>query len=164
VTRSGVGARHRRAVGFGVAGPRWCLLVGASVALGLGPGLALGVGGWSDEAKIQVKVHDHVFYTAKASADGCTVSVRLQFEAPPSAYSDPAPERNHYRFSAKISFSEGQSFVSERPLDNRAAGARMIAFTQDTTGRGCWAERQHTLRKVDVHACRGAGCVPMPFE
>jgi hypothetical protein len=164
VTRSRVQARHPRVNGFGVVRPLWCLLVGGSAAFGLSLGLALAEPGWSDEAKIQVKVHDHVFYAAKASADGCAVNVRLHFNAPPSAYSDPAPERNHYVFSAKVSFSDGQSFVSERPLDNRQAGARILAFRQDTTGKGCWAERQHTLRKIDVHACRGTGCVPTPFE
>jgi hypothetical protein len=134
-----------------------------AAAIWLAPPLALAESGWWDEAKIQVKVHDHVFHRVSANAHGCAVRVRLHFDAPPSAYGEPAPERNHYRFSAQVRFSDGTVFVSE-PIDNREAGARVIAFRHDTTEEGCWAEREHTLRKVDVHACRGAGCLPIPFE
>jgi hypothetical protein len=166
VTSSGVERSRRRGsrIGLGVAGLLCFLFTVGSWGLGPGVHLALAKPVWSDEAKIQVKVHDHVFHTAQANAGGCVVSVRLHFDAPSSAYGDPAPERNHYRFSAMVRFSDGQSVVSDRAIDNREAGARVIAFKQDTTEKGCWAERKHTLRKVDVHACRGAGCVPMPFE
>ena len=93
----------------------------------------------------------------------CQVRVRLYFDAPFAGYQEPAPERNHFRFAAQVTLSDNQRFVSE-PFDNIEAGARVFAFSHDSRGEGCWAEREHSLRKVDVHACRGVGCVPQPFE
>jgi hypothetical protein len=136
------------------------LAVGSLMA----PLLALADEGWTDEAKIQVKVHDHVFHTVKTGPTGCVMRVRLQFDAPASAYAEPAPERNHYRFSIKVIFSDGKSIVSPTPIDNRQPGARAIAFKFDTTAEGCWTDGRPSLRKVDVHACRGPGCVPQPFQ
>lgn len=118
---------------------------------------------WWDEATIQVRVHDHRFHRVTANAIGCDVRVRLHFDAPEVSYQEPAPERNHYRFTAQVTLSEGQTFRSE-PFSNAEAGARVFAFSHDSSGQGCWAEREHRLRKVDVHACRGKGCVPEPFE
>ena len=134
------------------------LLVALPVAL---PVLARSL--WWDEARIQVRVHDHGFHRVTANAIGCAVRVRLHFDAPPSAYAEPASERNHYRFIAQVTLSDSQRFVSE-PFENAEAGARVFAFSHDSASEGCWAEREHTLRKVDVHACRGEGCVPEPFE
>lgn len=118
---------------------------------------------WWDEARIGVKVHDHAFHRVTANAIGCNVRVRLYFDAPYSGYQEPAPERNHFRFSAQVTLSDNQSFVSET-FDNAEAGARVFAFSHDSSADGCWGEREHSLRKVDVHACRGVGCVPQPFE
>jgi hypothetical protein len=118
---------------------------------------------WWDEARIQVRVHDHGFQRVTANAIGCSVRVRLHFDAPPSAYGEPARERNHYRFTAQVTLSDNQRFVSE-VFDNAEAGARVFAFSHDSASEGCWAEREHTLRKVDVHACRGEGCVPQSFD
>jgi hypothetical protein len=137
---------------------RWIALASVFAAA---PALAKSL--WWDEARIGVKVHDHAFNRVTANAIGCTVRVRLHFDAPLAAYQEPAPERNHFRFAAQITLSEGQRFVSE-PFDNVEAGARVFAFSHDSGPEGCWAEREHTLRKVDVHACRGVGCVPEPFE
>ena len=138
-----------------------CWLAGA--AGGLIPFLATADSSWTDEAKIKVRVHDHVFHTVKASPEGCTMRVRVQFNAPPSAYAEPAPERNHYRFLIKVIFSDNKSVVSPKPIDNRQPGARAVAFEYDTTAEGCWTDGRPSLRKVDVHACRGPGCVPEPF-
>jgi hypothetical protein len=140
------------------AGIAWFMATTLLVAL---PALARS--SWWDEARIQVQVHDHHFQRVTANAIGCSVRVRLYFDAPSSAYGEPAPERNHYRFIAQVTLSEGQRFVSE-VFDNSEAGARVFAFSHDSASQGCWAEREHTLRKVDVHACRGAGCEPHSFD
>jgi hypothetical protein len=153
-------ARLRRRAGLRLA---CAATLGLLLSLELAAPAALARSAWWDEAKIRVTVHDHVFHRVTVNAIGCSVRVRLHFDAPPSGYSESAPERNHYRFSAKVSLSEEQSFVSG-PIANGEAGARVIAFSYDTTDQGCWAEREHTLRKVDVHACRGVGCVPEAFE
>lgn len=118
---------------------------------------------WWDEARIRVEVHEHGFRRVTANAIGCVVRVRLHFDAPPSGYAEPARERNLYRFAAQVTLSDNVRFVSE-PFVNAEAGARVFAFSHDSAADGCWAEREHTLRKVDVHACRGEGCVPEPFE
>jgi hypothetical protein len=141
----------------------WLFALACSSAVALGAPLARAESKWWDEARIQVKVHDHVFHRVTANALGCSVRVRLHFDAPSSAYGEPAPDRNHYRFSVQMRFSDDRSFVSE-PVANDQSGARVISFKHDTTGEGCWAEQAHTVRKVDVHACRGVGCLPQPFE
>ena len=137
---------------------RWAAIASAFIA---GPALAKSL--WWDEARIGVKVHDHAFHRVTANAIGCQVRVRIYFDAPFAGYQEPAPQRNHFRFAAQVSLSDNQRFVSE-PFDNIEAGARVFAFSHDSGAEGCWAEREHTLRKVDVHACRGVGCVPEPFE
>jgi hypothetical protein len=141
------------------------LVLGLAVALGLSVAapLALAKSAWWDEATLRVTVHEHAFHRVTANAIGCSVRVRLYFDAPASRYGEPLPERNHYRFSAQVSLSDARTIVSE-PFDNTQLGARVMAFSHDTTSQGCWAESEHTLRKVDVHACRGVGCVPEPFE
>jgi hypothetical protein len=137
--------------------------VALGCAMAFAAPLALARSPWWDEAKIRVKVHEHAFHRVTANAIGCSVRVRLYFDAPASGYAEPAPERNHYRFSAQVTLSDNQTFISEA-FDNGEGGARVFAFSHDTTSQGCWAESEHTLRKVDVHACRGVGCVPEPFE
>jgi hypothetical protein len=136
----------------------WAAIASAFVA---GPALAKSL--WWDEARIGVKVHDHAFHRVTANAIGCQVRVRLYFDAPFAGYQEPAPERNHFRFTAQVTLSDDQRFVSEA-FDNIEAGARVFAFSHDSRDEGCWAKLEHTLRKVDVHACRGVGCVPKPFE
>jgi hypothetical protein len=91
------------------------------------------------------------------------VRVRLYFDAPHASYRDAAAERNHYRFRAEVKFAGGKSFVSE-VFDNQEGGPRVFAFSHDTEAQGCWAENEHKLRKLDVHACRGARCTPEVFE
>jgi hypothetical protein len=98
-----------------------------------------------------------------ANGIGCAVRLRLYFDAPQAGYRDPAASRNHYRFRAELELSGGDSVVSEI-FDNTQAGARVFAFSHDSHPQGCWAEKEHTLRKVDVHACRGERCTPEDFE
>jgi hypothetical protein len=124
---------------------------------------ALAAPGWWSEANVRVKVHEHAFHRVTANAVGCSVRVRLHFAAPAAKYAEPAAERNHFRFRAQVLLSDGASITSEI-FDNAEPGARVYAFSVDTTLQGCWAERAHTLRKLDVRACRGARCVPEPFE
>ena len=123
---------------------------------------ALAAPGWWSEANVRVKVHEHAFHRVTANAVGCRVRVRLYFDAPATEYREPAAERNHYRFQARVVFSDGTEFSSE-VFDNAEIGARVYAFSHDTTAKGCWAEQEHGLRKLDVHACRGERCVPEAF-
>lgn len=118
---------------------------------------------WWEEAQIRVKVHEHAFHRVTANAVGCVLRVRLYFKAPEEAYRDSASERNHYRFRARVVLSDSRSFDSEA-FDNAVGGARVFAFSHDTAKEGCWAEREHSLRKVDVHACRGQVCWPESFD
>lgn len=118
---------------------------------------------WWDEASLRVQVHEHAFHRVTANAIGCVVRVRLYFRAPEAAYAGGASERNHYRFRARVSLSGERRFDTE-VFDNGAAGARVFALSHDTAPEGCWAEERRSLRKVDVHACRGRGCVPEPFD
>ncbi|HVZ37532.1 MAG TPA: hypothetical protein VG963_34160, partial [Polyangiaceae bacterium] len=106
---------------------------------------------------------DHVFERAMVNDAGCAVRARLYFEAPAEAYREPDAARNHYRFLAEIKLTGGHKFVSE-VFDNGEPGARVFAFSHDTTSEGCWAAEEHQLRKVDVHACRGALCKPQRFR
>jgi len=138
----------------------WCRRAGFASLLVAVPALA--ARGWWDEARIKVQVHEHAFYRVTANSVGCSVRVRLYFDAPASEYREPAAERNHYRFLAHVSFSDGAELTSE-VFDNAEVGARVYAFSQDTSPKGCWAEQEHGLRKLDVHACRGDRCVPEPF-
>ena len=125
-------------------------------AFGAGPG-------WWDEGALQLRVHEHAFQRGTVNAVGCQVRVRLYFDAPASSYQEAAPERNHYRFRAEVKLSGGQRIVSDI-FDNAEAGLRVFAFSHDTTSEGCWADTEHKLRKVDVHACRGRRCTPEAFE
>jgi hypothetical protein len=118
---------------------------------------------WAEATNLVVRVHEHTFHRASANGIGCRVRVRLYFDAPADRYRDPAAERNHYRFLAEVKLSGGDHFVSE-VFDNAEVGARVFAFSHDTGSEGCWAEKEHALRKVDVHACRGEHCTPEAFE
>jgi hypothetical protein len=124
---------------------------------------ALAASTWWDEAEVGVRVNEHAFSRLTANGIGCDVRVRLHFDAPAARYAEPAAERNHFRFRAQVLLSDGASINSEI-FDNAQAGARVYAFRHDTAPEGCWADRAHTLRRLDVHACRGVRCVPEAFE
>ena len=135
--------------------------LGPAVLLAALPALA--ASSWWDEAEVGVRVNEHAFSRVTANGARCSVRVRLHFAAPAAKYAEPAAERNHFRFRAKVQLSDDASVTSEI-FDNAEPGERVYAFSVDTTLQGCWAERAHTLRKLDVHACRGERCVPEPFE
>lgn len=118
---------------------------------------------WRDTEQLQVHLFEHAFNRALLNDAGCQVRVRLYFDAPAAGYREPTPARNHYRFIAEVKLSGGQKFVSE-VFDNIEPGARVYAFSHDTTSEGCWAAQEHALRKVDVHGCRGALCKPQRFR
>lgn len=124
---------------------------------------AFAAASWWDEAQVGVRVNEHSFSRVTANGVGCSVRLRLHFEAPPAKYAEPVAERNHFRFRALVLLSDGARVESEI-FDNAEPGARVYAFSGDTAAEGCWAERAHTLRKLDVHACRGVRCVPEAFE
>ncbi len=142
-----------------MSAPRWRW----ALALALAAAPALGASAWWAEATLQVRVHEHAFQRVTANAIGCSVRVRLHFDAPDAAYGGPVSERNHYRFRARVLLSGNQSFESE-VFGNSVAGARVFAFSHDTAGEGCWADSERSLRKLDVHACRGEGCLPQAFD
>ena len=123
---------------------------------------AFGAESWQDEARLAVKVHEHVFHRVVVAAVDCQLQVRLHFDAPKAGYAEPVPERNHYRFIARVKVAGGKRFVSPI-LSNAQPGARVISFAHDSTGEGCWAGKRRKLRKVDVHACRGTNCTPKGF-
>lgn len=118
---------------------------------------------WWHEAKLSIKAHDHQFYRVTANSIQCEVRVRLHFDAPLSRYQGAAANENTYRFIAQIKLSGGEKFVS-KAMRNREPGPRVFSFSHDSQFDGCWAERPHRLRKVNVHSCRGAQCVPRGFD
>jgi len=118
---------------------------------------------WRDSAPLAVRVFEHLFQRVDANDVGCVVRVRVHFDAPASAYQEPAAVRNHYRFIAEVKLSGGNHFQSE-VFSNTEPGARVFAFSHDTALEGCWAKQELKLRKLDVHACRGSECVPQAFS
>ena len=138
--------------------------VGAIVASLALPSPVLAAGPvWRDSAPLAVRVFEHVFQRVDANDVGCLVRVRVHFDAPASAYQEPAAVRNHYRFIAQVKLSGGNHFQSE-VFSNTEPGARVFAFSYDTALEGCWAKQELKLRKLDVHACRGSQCVPQKFQ
>jgi hypothetical protein len=128
------------------------------------PGPALADGPvWRDSAELPVKVFEHAFRRVDANNVDCLVRVRLHFDAPAAGYQESSPVRNHYRFIAEVKLSGGNHFQSE-VFSNTEPGERVFAFSHDTALEGCWAKQPLKLRKVDVHACRGAKCLPQSFE
>jgi hypothetical protein len=162
------GARQGQRVGaaqFSASSRVPSLLVAPLLALSLAiPSPVFAAGPiWRDSAPLAVRVFEHAFQRVDANDVGCKVRVRLHFAAPAPAYQDPTAARNHYRFIAEVKLSGGNHFQSE-VFSNAEAGARVIAFSHDSALEGCWAQQELKLRKVDVHACRGAKCVPQKFE
>ena len=147
---------QRRFSRLAVACAGWSAVCLPAPALGAGPI-------WRDSAELPVKVFEHAFRRVVANDVDCVVRVRLHFDAPAAAYQEPSPVRNHYRFIAEVKLSGGNHFQSE-VFSNTEPGARVFAFSHDTAPEGCWAKQPLKIRKVDVHACRGAKCVPQKFE
>ena len=141
----------------------WLVAAGAALWI-VSSGAAQAEGkGWSQTATVSVKVHDHAFNEARVEADGCTLRFRVYFDAPEKAYKDRNVVRNWYRFVAQAKLKKGQT-VTSKLFFNRSPGRRVYAFSEDTTGAGCWAKEKNGLINVDVNACRGERCVVEPFE
>jgi hypothetical protein len=139
-------------------------LRGASVGLVvvglLVPALALA---WSQEAHFSARVHKHEFSRAALSTEGCTLKLRLFFDAPEAAYQADSKTRNQYRFHARVNLDGGHALLTP-VFQSQAAGARVYDYAQDTTDDGCWVKVESKVLGVDVEGCRGAGCKPEPFK
>ncbi|MEY2934271.1 MAG: hypothetical protein RL033_5020 [Pseudomonadota bacterium] len=140
----------------------WVALL-LALAASLAPSTAHAAGPhWRDDAALAVKVFEHSFQRVTANDVSCVVRVRLYFDAPASSYREAAAQRNHYRFLAQVKLSGGNSFLSD-VFSNTEPGARVLELSYNTALEGCWAQQALKLRKVDVHACRGAKCQPQAF-
>jgi hypothetical protein len=137
----------------------------ALTVLGLASaGAARADSGWSSEADVGVTVNGHAFHHARIDGNGCTVKVKLEFEAPEKGYSDPKNlVRNYHRFRARIRLAKGQ-FVASKIFGNSGAGERTYSFEDDTSATGCWSKEPGKLVKVDVIGCRGRGCDVGAFD
>jgi hypothetical protein len=140
------------------------LLVGIAAVTGLST-IALVASGWEKEGKINASIHDHLFHKAviKQEGSGCVVSFKLSFLAPKAGYQAAERGRNYYRFKARVKLSEGKTVFSPQ-FANNAPGNRAYTWFTDTTGEGCWAEKEHKLYNVDVEGCRNRNCRVRPFE
>jgi hypothetical protein len=128
-------------------------------------GVALGADApWTSEADVGVTVSGHSFHHAKVEGNGCTVSVKVLFDAPEKGYSDPKNVvRNYHRFRARVRLAKGQ-FVASKIFSNTSPGERTYSFEDDTTAAGCWSKDPGKLVKLDVIGCRGRGCDVGSFE
>jgi hypothetical protein len=118
---------------------------------------------WELKVPFRARVHDHGFESVKMWNEGCTLNVRLVFDAPEAQYTSPEPRRNYYQFRARLRMKDNIEVVS--PLFfNRTAGRRMYTFSRDTSNGGCWAETELRPHAVDVEGCRGKGCTVAEFR
>ena len=138
-------------------------LVGALGALAIMAG-ALTARAWTQKGPFSATIHGHEFQSAEVTGgDGCSVSVRLRFQAPPEKYRHHAAAMNVYRFRARVELSEGKLVLS-RVFNNREPGARSYQFTYDTSAEGCWSRQLHKLVNVDVEGCHSRGCRVKDFK
>jgi hypothetical protein len=118
---------------------------------------------WTQEATFGAHVHGHEFARATLTGDGCSLKVRVFFDAPEEAYKNERAWRNYYRFHARIKL-DTEHVVLTRVFNNDSPGARVYDYVQDTSAEGCWAKTESKVRGVDVEGCRGRGCTPEPFK
>ena len=135
-------------------------LCSLAASLLLLPSLALA---WKQEAQFGATVHDHKFHRVVVESSGCNLDYALYFSAPAGAYSSGSPERDYYRYRARINLKGGKVALSP-VFGNRAAGERVYRRSYDTTADGCWGKEQQKVSGVDVEACRGKSCTPPPFQ
>ena len=126
----------------------------------LAPALALA---WTKEATFMARVHKHEFSRATVESDGCTLKLRLFFDAPESAYQSEAKARKEYRFHARVNMDGGHTLLTP-VFRSLTPGARTYDYAKDTTNEGCWAKSEAKIFGVDVEGCRGASCTPEPFK
>jgi hypothetical protein len=112
--------------------------------------------GWSEKIGISATVHKHEFDQIEVTSEGCSVRVALYFSAPQAAYADKKDVRNHYRFRARVDFTD-RSFKTG-VFGNDKSGRRRIRYVHDTSGEGCWAKQTQKLRGVHVDGCRNKNC------
>lgn len=117
----------------------------------------------TQEVTISTTVHGHAFDRVKVEPTGCSVRVRLFFDAPKEVYSSKEPARNHYNFRARLRLAEGR-VVTSPVFASRVPGRRVYEFTHDTSAQECWATKSPALQAIDIEGCRGQRCRPDPFR
>ena len=139
-------------------------IVSLAVAATFATGARADAAAWSDEAPVEIHVNGHEFHKVHVDGHGCSVSVRLYFDAPEKGYADPRNRvRNYQRFRARVKFARGEA-VESRVFSNTAPGERTYDFDADTTPDGCWSKQPDKVVKLDVIGCRGRGCDLGAFE
>lgn len=118
---------------------------------------------WTQDQPFGARVHKHEFSRVLLTAEGCTVTARLFFDAPAEAYPSETASRNYYRFHARIKL-DNEHVLFSGVFHNQTPGAHVFDFQEDTTASGCWAKGESHPRAVDVEGCRGRGCTPAPFK
>ena len=140
--------------------PRFLRLSLYGAALLLLPTLA---DAWTQDQQFGARVHKHEFSRVLITGEGCTVKVRLFFDAPAEAYESETASRNYYRFHARIKL-DSEHVLLTGVFHNQTPGAHLFDYQEDTTASGCWAKSESHPRAVDVEGCRGRGCTPAPFK
>lgn len=118
---------------------------------------------WSTTIRSNTTVHEHSFDRLLVKGDGCTVSVKVSFDAPAKAYQASVPARNSYLFRARVKLKGGQEVASE-VFRSGSPSRRGFTFTQDTTADGCWAKEKNAPIDLKVVGCRGKRCRVPDFE
>jgi hypothetical protein len=118
---------------------------------------------WNQQASFETRVHGHEFYRVRVETNQCELTMRVLFTAPEAGYKHELPEKNVYRFRARLKLEDGRNVVT-RIFSNSSPGTRGYTHVLDTTADACWAKLEHKIRGVDIEGCRGSGCTPEPFE
>lgn len=154
------GRRRGNTAGMRVWAMRNLLLGGAAVAASVG---AAGVAwGWGSSVLFSASVWNHKFSEVSVESKDCSVTVRVKYDAPPSAYKSELSGMNHYRFRARARFASGAK--AEGPVfASTKAGPGLHSFSFDS-GQACWAREKQSLVAMDVEGCRGDTCQVEPFK
>lgn len=117
---------------------------------------------WQASAPLHATIHAHVFDQVDNRGQGCTLTTKLYFTAPPEAYRSDAPVRNHYRFKARVQFKNGK-VIESGVFYSRGPARRSYTLHRDTKNEGCWARFEQQPSDVRIEGCRGEGCRVLPF-
>ncbi len=136
------------------------------VGLSLGAALLLSAAAsaaWSSKVSLNAKVHDHRFDRVALSGDGCNVTVKLSFNAPPKAYASKAKNRNSYLFKGRVKLKNGKELVTDV---FRSSSPARRGWTQsfDTNADECWGKEKMQAVDVKVVGCRGRHCAVPDFD